>query len=225
MKTKLISSTVLGLGLLLAVSAHATTVDFDFAAIADGDNSYGVLSGERGESSFTFIKDGISVTATGFSTANPADSFFAYLDEGKAGLGVCQALNTYGHCNPSSDDNVTFGESLKLIFDQKVTLNKTIFANGRHHANFRGDFNLSIDGGPVTTIALKNIFSTPLSGTEFIFSNPNAGGGSGVSNNQQFYIQSMRVAAVPVPAALWLFGSGLICLTRLTGRGKKIFSR
>ena len=212
MKKSIFTTTLLGLGLVMSLSAHAVIVDF--AAIADGDNSFGVAGGERGAPSFTFTKNGISVTASGFQTSSPTTPYNAYLDAGNAGLGVCQTLNGGNQCNPSSDDNVTYDESLKLVFNQEVTINQTTFLNGKHQTNFNGDFTLSIDGGPVTTIALTNIFNTPLLGTTFIFSNPNVGGGSGVSNTEQFYIRNLDVAPVPIPGAVWLFGTGLIGLAR-----------
>jgi hypothetical protein len=209
---RIVSSTLLGLGLVMAVSANAAV--FDFAAIADGDGSYGPDGREHGMSSFTFSKDGLSVTTTGFNTKT-SDSYFAYLDSGNAGLGVCQQLNgDNDQCKVGSDDNVTFDESLKLVFDQSVTISETTFLNGQHGTTFTGNFDLSIDGGPVTTIALANIFSTPLTGTEFIFSNPITGGAPG----EQFYISSLDVTPVPVPAAVWMFGSGLIGLGRFARR-------
>ena len=196
-------------------SAEAAT--FDFAAIADGDNSYGLSGGEQGASSLTFNKDGLSVTATGFNGINN-DPYFAYLDAGTAGLGVCQNITDKAQCTPSSDDNVTFEETLKLVFDQKVTIDTTTFVNGDHRTDFEGDFTLSIDSGAAVTYSLINIFEMDLTGTTFEFYNPNSGGGSTVSNNQQFYINTLDVTAVPVPAAAWLFGSGLIGLVGIARR-------
>jgi len=197
---------------VMSLPAIASATTFDFAAIADGDASYGVAAGERGASSFTFSKDGISVTATGYSSTDPTQAYSAYLDSGNAGLGVCQVLTSGKQCSPSSDDNVTYLESLKLVFDQVVTIDLTTFVNGDHYNNFTGNFVLQIDGGAATTIALTHLFDTSLTGTEFIFSNPNSGGGSTVSNDKQFYINSLSVQAVPVPAAAWLFASGLLGL-------------
>lgn len=214
-KIKLVSAAIAA-ALVLPTAVNATT--FNFAAIADGDASYGIAGGERGAAAFTFVKDGISVTASGFATGNPSTAYNAYLDSGNAGLGVCQALTSSNQCTPSSDDNVTFGESLMLVFDQVVSIDTTTFVNGNHGTNFNGNFVLSIDGGPATTIALTNIYATPLVGTQFVFANPNAGGGSTVSNDQQFYINVLNVQPVPVPAAVWLFGSGLLGLVGVARR-------
>jgi hypothetical protein len=207
--------------LSLPAAANAATI-FDFAAVADGDASYGIAGGERGASSFTFTKDGISVIATGFSSVDPKTAYSAYLDSKsgglEGGLGVCEIMTSGNQCNPSSDDNVTYQESLKLVFSQAVTIDSTTFVNGDHGTSFLGDFVLQIDGGTSTTLGLTNLYNTPLTGTTFIFSNPNSGGGSNVSNNQQFYINSMSVQTVPVPAAAWLFASGLLGLVGVARR-------
>ena len=205
--------------LSLPAAANAATI-FDFAAIADGDSSYGIAGGERGAPSFTFTKDGLSMTATGYNTDTGA-AYNAYLDSysgGPGGLGVCENLTSGNQCNPNTDDNVTYQESLQLVFDQKVTIDLTTFRNGDHLTNFSGDFNLQIDGGAVNTYSLVNLFNTPITGTTFIFSNPNSGGGSYVSNDQQFYINALSVNPVPVPAAAWLFASGLLGLVGVARR-------
>lgn len=212
MKKRIVSSALLGLGLVMAISVNAAV--FDFTAIADGDGSYGPDGREHGMSSFTFAKDGLSVTTTGFNTTT-SDSYFAYLDAGNAGLGVCQQLNgDDDQCKVGSDDNVTYDESLKLVFDQSVTISETTFQNGQHGTTFTGNFDLSVDGVMITGLTLTNIFSTPLTGTEFIFSSQSIGGATG----EQFYISSLDVTPVPVPAAVWMFGSGLIGLGRFARR-------
>ena len=201
----------------LAVSAAASfsarAITFDFVAEAAGN--------ERGALSIPVTVDGLTVTATAFDTASPNNAYNAYLDDlsgGKpGGLGVCRVLTTGDQCDPSSDDNVTFGESLQLVFSQEVTIDQITFNNGDHLTNFQGNFDVSSDGSDAT-YALTHIFTTPLQGTTFVFSNPNSQGGSTVSNEYQFYIGALEVTPVPVPAAVWLFCSGLIGLVAVARR-------
>ena len=208
-------SSILAATCILSFSSAGAAI-FDFAAIADGDDSYGLMGGEQGAASLTFTKDGLSVIATGFNGINN-DNYFAYLDADYAGLGVCQNITDADQCTPSSDDNVTFEETLKLVFNQKVTIASTTFVNGNHNTNFDGNFKLTIDGA-TETYSLINIFEMDLTGTTFEFHNPNSGGDSDVSNTKQFYINALDVSAVPVPATVWLFGSGLIGLVGIARR-------
>ena len=209
--------------LTMSTMANAATT-FDFAAVADAlvtDTVHGLSGGERGASSFTFTEGGLTVTAQGFDGPPPVDGssdHYAYLDSGSAGLGVCQTLTTNAQCSPSSDDNVTYDETLRLIFNQKVTIDRTTFVNGDHGTSFEDDFKLSIDGGAAVTYSLINIFEMDLTGTTFEFYNPNSDGGSTVSNKKQFYINKLDVTAVPVPATVWLFGSGLLGLVGIARR-------
>lgn len=210
---------ILVLATLMTSTAQAAI--FDFAAVADGDSSYGLPGGEGGAASLTFNKGGVSVTASGFNGLD-GTPYYAYLDATfnnlSGGLGVCMNLVTNAQCNPSSDDNVTTNETLRLVFDQAVTINSTTFVNGNHGTNFTGNFDLSIDGGTATTYSLTNIFAMDLTGTTFEFFNPNVGAGSAVSNDKQFYINALDVTVVPVPAAAWLFGSGLLGLLGMARR-------
>jgi len=197
------------LGLSSCACAATVTGIFDFGEIANGN--------EFGATSMVFTDNSISITATA------ADDYFVYLDHDSndnAGLGVCQSLNG-NQCNPSSDDNVTYGETLILNFGEVVKLDSLIFRNGNHGDVFAEDATVTISGGIGSgTFAL--ILS---SGSVFEFYNPNAGGDSDVSNNYQFYINELSATAtgrgiseVPVPAAVWLFGSGLIGLVGVARR-------
>ncbi len=194
-----------------AVLACGTTFaqasSFDFLALGN--------SNERGYASFTHSVGGISVEATGRS-ADGNTPYFAYLDSGDAGLGVCKVLTADNQCTPSFDDNVTFNELLRLDFDQTVTLSEILFVNGSHGTTFSGTFDLVIDGGPKTSYSLAHLFTMDLTGKTFDFINPNLQGDT--NNLQQFYISSAEVSAVPVPAAAWLFVSGIVGLVTVARR-------
>ncbi|RKZ95375.1 MAG: hypothetical protein DRQ46_08580, partial [Gammaproteobacteria bacterium] len=121
-------------------TANAATFDFIDEAIGN-EGSYSPL---------TMVEVGITLNATGQYTSDGGTSWinkYAYLDDhwsghGDAGLGVCQTnTNSCG-----SDDNVTYGEKLRLDFGQQVTVSEITMANGVHEALFTGDFKLNIDG-------------------------------------------------------------------------------
>lgn len=202
-----------------AFSIHANAASFNFADIANGDSSYGAADGEYGATTIDFYSDGIGLTAGG-TDVNTGAVYNAYLDSswnhsdggGDGGLGVCKVLSSGAQCNPGSDDNVTLNESLNLVFDQQVTISQITFRNGEHNPWFADDaaFDLVIDRGLTSELALNyslaHIFDIPLLGTTFDFMNTN----STDSDEYRFYISAMEVQPVPVPAAVWLFGSGLL---------------
>ncbi|HHH45249.1 MAG TPA: VPLPA-CTERM sorting domain-containing protein [Gammaproteobacteria bacterium] len=192
---------------LICGTTFAQADSFDFLALGN--------SNERGYAGFTHSAGGISVEATG-SSADGKTPYFAYLDSGNAGLGVCKALTASNQCTPSSDDNVTFNELLRLDFNRTVTLSEILFVNGSHGTTFSGTFDLVIDGGPQTSYSLAHLFTMDLTGKTFDFINPNLLGDT--DNLQQFYISSVEVSAVPVPAAAWLFVSGILGLVTVARR-------
>jgi hypothetical protein len=164
------------------------------------------------------------------------------MDRGNAGMGVCQGLNngaTTGPksggsnlCSPSSDDNITYDEVLKLEFSEKVTIDLLEIVNGSHGTTFTGNFGVLVDGiaEPTavgdfdTTNALTNMFVNPglLTGTTFHFiSGATVVGDTNFNNLNQMYISAVSAHAVatPEPATLALFGSGLLMLA-----GMRIYS-
>jgi len=201
------SLAVAAAAVLMCGSTFSNAASFDFMALGN--------SHEQGYASFTHSTGGITVEASGRSTDGKS-SYFAYLDGGNAGLGVCKILDAADQCSPSSDDNVTLDELLRLDFDQTITLSEVVFVNGSHGTTFNGTFDLSIDGGAATSYNLSNIFTLDLTGKTFDFINLNALGD--IDNRYQFYISSVEVNAVPVPAAAWLFASGILGLAGVAGR-------
>jgi len=179
---------------MFAMQANAAT--FDFLAIAN--------TGEYGAPSIDFSVGDLDLTAS-------AGLDNAYLDSGDAGLGVCKSLTSGAQCLDKADDNVTFGEVLKLEFNKVIKLGSIALLNGKHGTSFIGDIDISVDGGAYVGYALNNVLALGLTGQSFMFANNNA-----IVNaeyKQDFYISSLTTpSAVPVPAAVWLFGSALIGL-------------
>jgi len=187
---------------MFAMQVNAAT--FDFLAIAN--------TGEYGAPSISFTEGGITVTATG-TDATGSNQYNAYLDSGDAGLGVCQALNGTQQCAEPSDDNVTSGEILSLVFDRVVSLSGITFLNGSHNLAFNGGVDITVDGVSRPTDSLLNIFPDTLVGTTFLFANNN----TVLGDQQQFYISALT-AETPLPAAVWLFGSALMGLFGVSRR-------
>ena len=212
--------------LLLFTVATVSAVQaatFDFAAVADGDATYGAAPGEYGASSIVFSKDGITVTASGTSTIDNDAFQFAYLDStwthsgggGEGGLGVCMDLSV-NQCAPSSDDNVTVGETLLLTFSQEVIITGITFRDGAHNPVFGQGavFGLVVDGDTKADQDLVFNYNQSWQGTSFEFINNNASD----TDPFRFYMSTLTATVVPVPPAAWLFASGLLGLVAVSRR-------
>ncbi len=206
----------------VASAAHISDPEYDFGHDAVG-NEYGAkaitLNARRGhEDNYGHpgLHTGINqVTARGYKIGddytkdNP--SYYAYLDDfsskKEAGLGVCKELGTVkgvaNQCKPGNDDNVTKGEVLKLSFKDKEVIHVIEFHDANHNWDFTGNVDISVDGGDFVSYALKHVLDLNLAGKDFLFKNSNAGETYG----EQFYITAINTT--PIPAAVWLFMSGL----------------
>jgi len=207
-------------------AAQGNAATFDFIGEANDGFSLGT-AGEQGYTGTSYVRevDGITLTAQGQSTSNDGttwDEASVYLDSywngGNAGMGVCKALSVPNNqCNPGGDDNVTLGEKLILDFGQQVAISEIIMSNGVHENDsdaFTGQFNLTIDGVDMGQRDLASAFTTALIGQRFELWNNN----TEEKASKEFYIGSMSVSAVPIPAAVWLFGSALMGLVGVSRR-------
>ena len=148
------------------------------------------------------------------------------------GLGVCKDLVSDSdlHCNPGSDDNVTFAESLHFIWDTDILING-IWFNNNHDSDFRldgntisiggvgytfleADFDKSRSSGDNIAAAVANYNADFLYGTDTFVTMGNSFDISYVDD--QFYVSAIeytvpdRFRKVPEPGILALLSLGLI---------------
>lgn len=155
---------LLGTCAVLAFSnaALAGPITINFQALADG------AYGESAFSSLSLLADfGVDVDVSGVFGGQAA---YAYLDAGKAGLGVCRTLNSAGNaklnqknpgsganlCNPSSDDNVnTYNglvEGLQFSFNENISISK-IWLNNNHDPDYGLTGDTVVIGGNLYTFS------------------------------------------------------------------------
>lgn len=175
-----------------ALSTGASAGLVDFAEHAKG-NEHGVADGT------TENVDGFLIEFSGTG----GSAYFDHSDNvlyDTAGLGVCTVLDSGDQCNPSSDDNLTIGESVTIIFDFIVELTSIVFSD-EFHDPVDPTETLMIDGTEMTFAAAS---AATFTGTTFTF-------GYGTESPDQYYISAMNVerVTVPAPAALGLIGFGL----------------
>ncbi len=199
---------VVGFAFTLSGAVNAGIINF--LAMADG------TYGEGAWNPLNVSTGGATASITGMYDG---ESAYAYLDSGKAGLGVCKqvdnlglvntmsAFRTANNCNPSSDDNVSFIESLHFVFDSDVVI-ENIWFNNNHDGGF--------DQGDMVTI----------NGGGYAVSTGYAGGSNGIGvfnvmantdfyvafNNEQFYISAIEFRKVAEPGSFFLLALGLIAL-------------
>lgn len=209
MKLKTLFAPVAVLSFVL-FSAPASAVLLDFidmtenAATGLGESAWATLSPPGAF--------GLDITghATGDSQA------FAYLDWKIAGLGVCKDAsilgadkgNTGNVCDSGAgDDNVTVTEHLEFVFDEDVVIDD-IWVNNNHDGGFDATDLITVNGMDITAV-------TGLAGDAngLLASGIYLASGSVLKiayKNEEFYVSGISVSAVPVPAAVWLFGTALI---------------
>ncbi len=220
------------LAVLGSVASAQASVIFDFIQIV-ADNGEGPFNNDP---TGYATQGGITIqaTASGFTGSLAYLDAVAFSDDRPAGLGACHGF-TGGEppqCDPSSEDNVTAGETLTLSFFSDtalenpltVVLDPTFFRDANHFGVFvTGDMIDITDASGTTTYQLPLLgeFTTPLTGTTFDFTYNGVGDTQEPPNNAEFYIGSVTVSPVPLPAALPLFLSALAGLALLGRRQRK----
>ncbi|SMY06075.1 hypothetical protein [Flavimaricola marinus] len=190
--------------MFFATSAGAATLDF--MTTANGAET-GIANGD------SLVMDGVTVTFEATGTSGEAA---AYLDSGDAGLGVCSnwtataAVND-NECAPSSDDNITAGETVTLTLDGSYDLSDLVFRDDGHVPLASDSLTLlfGVNGAALTEYTFDELAAESFAGvTEFTFA-------YGGSDAHQFYVQAATVvAAVPLPASILLLGGALATLRR-----------
>jgi hypothetical protein len=143
-------------------------------------------------------------------------------------MGLCTKLRTNGECGPNTDDNISIDagnvEILSLDFNQNITGMTLEMGDHDHYEFDNGDFLYrydSMDWTQASTDAdgfVDLLFSGASGKIEF------RAVAEGFDNT--FYIRNAGVSqvdfasttVVPVPAAVWLFGSGLLAMARIARR-------
>jgi hypothetical protein len=216
------------LGSALALPTVASAAFFDFQNWAD-------VNGEQGFNNatpFTMTVDYMTLTATAYENDLNTPSH-VYMDKRYhgiiGGMGVCSKLRANAHCGPNTDDNISIDagnvEILSLNFSQNIT-NMTLEMGDHGHYDFDGgDFLYRYDSQSWIQA------STDADG----FVNLLLGGASSKIDfravaegfDNTFYIRNAEVstgggfttaAVVPVPAAAWLLGSGLLAMAGMARR-------
>jgi len=195
--------------------------------IPGGTISGGNIIGEAGFERIRLDVDGINldITIADLLDGNP---YFDGPSGGKpAGLGSCRVLTGSAQCNPNSDDNLTIveNESLIMMFSNdadtsvQAVFGDFVFRDDNHNL-IDGFVQVSHEGGSSVIAVNTGIadFSI-IDASNFLLFNDEAG----ASTN--YYITSAQLNVVPIPASVWLFGSGLGLLLGWTRRNRSAMAK
>jgi hypothetical protein len=225
----IISRTVIGASIaLLAAGANAATLDFTvpsagftvsgYTNVSGSDASGAITGGEiTGEAGFQTILLDADAENLNIFINNAGSAGKAYFDAdsgGKpGGLGSCRNLDASAQCVPNSDDNLGLAEDEKIRMD--FLLDGNIFTDAtfgdftfrdNDHNLINGQVSVSHDGGSSIIALIDGVGDFSIIGrSDFLIFNEDGGAGS----TSDYYISEANISAVPVPAAVWLFGSAL----------------
>lgn len=229
MKKRILAKTLLGfLPLIYAGYSQAALIDLNYTNLGvTGGNVYDSVSLSSG---------GINVNIQAMTLENDGAGNISSSSLLSAGNGIYVSSTLSGNLGvvsgPSDGNKMDGGspgdssdpdEGIRFTFDQAVSLN---YINFDYFSDSSGDdFNLTVDGVTLfadynandTSTLVNNVPSqfdeytfNNITGTEFII--------WADSNTDSFRIDRLEVSAVPVPAAAWLFISGLIGLVGFSRR-------
>ena len=202
-----------------------TTTPASAAAIINFANDADT-NGERGVSSGSIVTiDGVNLRLSDYpGAASP------YFTADNAGLGICQVLTANDLCNPDDDSSVTQGETLEILF-----LNEA-FSSFQFRRDILGiafrdaDHNLLGAAGNDGMVNVQTSSGT-LTETFSYFIAAAANGDAFFKNTKfirlgyvdtSFYLSSLNIPGVPVPAALPLMLSGIAGLGFASRRRKRV---
>lgn len=212
------------LTLATLTSSIASAGLIDFKAMAEPSGVYG----ESIWDTLTIIQTGFKLDITATQSGSTAA---AYLDAGNAGLGVCDSVKVGGIANAATnsstnqcwnagDDNVTFGEALRFVFNVDVVINDIWFNNNHDGDKSLLNNTISINGaghtftsgpaiGPADFAVGKSYLVKANIPFDISF--------FGVTENpgDQFYVSKIDVSAAPIPepSAWMLLLIGLLGLS------------
>ena len=195
--------------LSLSISSAVSAAFYDFEQWVQDNGAQGFDNSNP----FRLTVDGLKLKAKAFNKSKTPTH--VYIDDLFGGMGACPELDSYNQCvgNPSVGRNDR--EKLRWNFSENISSITLEFVNAKNGFTGR-KFQYKYDGDPWKTAITD---ASSLATLNFDGSSDRIqfrAKGKGAKN--QFYIVNANVTAVPLPAAVWLFMSGLLGLIVISRR-------
>jgi len=221
MNSKLLAASVFT---LFASTANAFVLDFTIPTggfVVEGyvdrggstapDFTGGAITSEAGFAAILLDVDGENVDISLWDASDGNPYFDADSGGQPGGLGSCRVLDANAQCDPSSDDNLTISANEILNFKFRddsynnllMTFGDFTFRDDDHNL-FNGVVQVSHDNGNSLITVTNGIGDLSVIGASNVL---NFNDQAGATDN--YYISQLEMQVVPVPAAVWLFGSAL----------------
>jgi hypothetical protein len=193
--------------LSLSISSAVSAAFYDFEQWVQDNGAQGFDNSNP----FRLTVDGLRLKAKAFNKSKtPTHVYFdALLDGSFGGMGVCPELDAYNQCVGNSSVGRKDREKLRWNFSENISSITLEFVNAKNGFTGR-KFQYKYNGDPWQTAITD---ASSLVTLNFDGSSDRIqfrAKGKGAKN--QFYIVNADVTAVPLPASVWLFMSGLLGL-------------
>ena len=206
---------------MLLLSTSVQAVVFDFAAEGNRIETGYSPSFATGITDGNPMPEGLKISAT--TGGKDGEVAYVYMDGDlkgdDGGMGVCGMLNIDGGCDPSTDDNQVAGETVSITTTDEGNITH-IQVRGDHEAVLKGTTLVyEIDSGAHSldiggqTGAIWLALESASSFLSYTIIGP---------KEAAMYLSALRtdLTAVPLPAAVWLFGTAMLGLIGLRRKSK-----
>ena len=195
--------------LSLCISSAVSAAFYDFEQWVQDNGAQGFDNSNP----FRLTVDALQLKAKAFNKSKTPTH--VYLDGPSGGMGVCSEMDIYNQCVSNSSIGRQDREKLRWNFSENISSITLEFVNAKNGFTGR-KFQYKYNGDPWQTAVTD---ASSLATLNFDGSSDRIqfrAKGKGAKN--QFYIVNANVTAVPLPAAVWLFMSGLLGLVVISRR-------
>ncbi len=199
--------------LSLSISSAVSAAFYDFEQWVSDNGAQGFDN----SSPFQLTVDGLQLKAKAFNKSKTLThvSLDDLLSNSSGGMGVCPELDTYEQCVSNSSIGRQDRERLRWNFSENISSISLAFDNETNgFVNRKFQYKYDANAWQTVTTNSSSFATLNFDGSSDRIQFRAKGKGA----KNQFYIVNADVTAVPIPAAAWLFLSGLLGMIVISRR-------